>query len=106
MNAGEGGVENQSRVKKAELLSEIGAVVLGIGLGVLFSNFLELYAVPILLAGLAAHALGLFMKHEFERASIEAAPARLWWAEVLYWVCWVALLGVGVYAAIDYLSGN
>ena len=91
---------NKSRVKGAELLSGIGAVVLGAGLGVLFSNFLKPYALPVLFVGLAAHALGMFMKHQYEKAS---ASARVWWAEALYWVCWLALLAVAAYILVDFL---
>lgn len=94
--------ENKSRVKRAELLSGIGALLLGTGLGVLFSNFLKPYALPVLFVGLAMHALGMFIKHRFERAETDA---RLWWAEILYWVCWVASLGVVAYVAFDYLKG-
>lgn len=92
--------ENKSRAKRAELLSGIGAMVLGIGLGVLLSSFLKPYALPVLFIGLAMHALGMFMEHKFERAS---TGIRLWWAEILYWVCWIALLGVIAYVAVDYL---
>ena len=92
--------KNKSRVKRAELLSGVGAVVLGIGLGVLLSNFLKIYAFPVLFTGLAVHALGMFMKHKFE---MESTNERLWWAEILYWLCWVVLLGIIIYVVINYL---
>ena len=92
--------ENKSRVKRAELLSGIGAVTLGVGLGVLLSSFLKPHALPVLFVGLAMHALGMFLEHKYEKA---LTNVRLWWAEVLYWICWLALLGVAAYVAIDYL---
>lgn len=92
--------ENKSRVKRAELLSGVGAVVLGIGLGVLLSNFMKPYALLVLITGLVMHALGMFMKHKFEN---ESTTVRLWWAEILYWLCWIILLGIIIYVAVDYL---
>jgi flagellar biosynthesis protein FlhB len=92
--------ENKSRVKRAELLSGVGAVVLGIGLGVLLSSFLKPYALPVLITGLVMHALGMFMMHKFEN---ESTTVRLWWAEILYWLCWIILLGIIIYVAVDYL---
>lgn len=92
--------ENKSRVKRAELLSGVGAVVLGIGLGVLLSNFLKIYALPMLITGLVMHGLGMLFKHKFEN---ESSTARLWWAETLYWLCWVVLLGIIIYVITNYL---
>lgn len=92
--------ENKSRVKRAQLLSGVGAVVLGIGLGVLLSNFLKIYALPLLITGLVMHALGMFMQHKFEN---ESSTVRLWWAEILYWLCWIVLLGIIIYVINNYL---
>ena len=88
------------RVKRAELLGGVGALVLGAGLGLLFSSFLKPYAVPLLVVGLLAHAWGMFDKHRLEAASPGARPR---WAESLYWVCWAALLLLVVYLAASYL---
>lgn len=93
--------ENKSRVKRAELLSGVGAVVLGIGLGVLLPNFLNPYALPVLIIGLLMHALGMFMKHKLEN---ESTSVRLWWAEILYWLCWFVLLGIIIYVVFNYLK--
>lgn len=41
-----------ARIKKAELLSSIGAGVLGAGIALLLTKFLTPYAIPILLIGL------------------------------------------------------
>jgi hypothetical protein len=92
--------ENAARVKGAELLSGVGAVVLGAGLGLLFSNLLKPYTVPLLLVGLLTHAWGMFDKHRLEGAS---AAARPWWSGPVYWVCWVALLALIAYVAFGYL---
>lgn len=77
-----------ARVKKAELLSSLGAGVLGAGIALLLPNQLATYAVPILLIGLVSHAVGMSQKHGLEQ---QGNVARVWWAEALYWSCWLAL---------------
>lgn len=78
------------RLKGAELLSSIGAVVVGAGLALVFADVLDAYKLPILIFGLVAHAFGMFRKHRLERQETVLA----WWAEVLYWLCWLALGGL------------
>ena len=90
------------RIKKAELLGGVGALVLGMGLGLLLSSFLKPYANAFLLVGLLMHAWGMFDKHRLEAAT---SGASLWWAELLYWVCWIALLVLVASLAVNYLRG-
>lgn len=87
-------------IKRAELLSSVGAGVLGAGLALLLAEALAPYAVAILLVGLCAHAGGMFEKHRRER---QAQSARLWWAEGLYWSCWFALAALAVVIAVRWL---
>jgi hypothetical protein len=75
-------------MKRAELLSSLGAGVLGAGLALLLPNQLTPYAIPILLLGLISHAVGMSQKHGLEQ---QGAVVRVWWAEALYWLCWLAL---------------
>ena len=89
-------------LKRAELLSGLGAIVLGMGLGLFFSKFLMSYTTPLLLIGLLTHAWGMFDKHRLENSS---TSTRLWWAETLYWVCWTALLALVAYIVISHLQG-
>ena len=77
-----------ARVKRAELLSSLGAGVLGAGIALLLPNQLALYAIPILLLGLISHAVGMSQKHGLEQ---QGEAVRVWWAEALYWLCWLAL---------------
>jgi len=77
-----------ARIKRAELLSSIGAGVLGAGIALLLATILARYAVPILLLGLVAHSVGMFQKHRFEQSG---ERARVWWVEALYWLCWLGL---------------
>lgn len=89
--------QHLARSKRAELLSTVGAGVLGAGLALLIAEQLAPYAVAILIVGLAAHAWGMLWKHQLES---QAATARLWWAELLYWSCWVALAVLVVVIAV------
>jgi hypothetical protein len=86
-----------ARVKKAELLSSLGAGVLGAGIALLLENLLTPYAIPILVLGLISHAVGMFQKHGLEG---QDQAVRVWWAEALYWLCWLALIGLLVLIVI------
>jgi hypothetical protein len=86
-----------SRVKKAELLSSIGAGVLGAGIALLLANQLASYAVPILLLGLISHAAGMFQKHGLEQ---EGEGVRVWWVEALYWFCWLGLVALLLFVIV------
>ena len=86
-----------SRVKKAELLSSIGAGVLGAGIALLLANQLASYAVPILLLGLLSHAAGMFHKHGLEQ---QGEVVRVWWVEVLYWFCWLGLAALLLFVIV------
>lgn len=83
-----------ARVKKAELLSSLGAGVLGAGIALLLPNQLAPYAIPILVLGLISHAVGMSQKHGLDQ---QGNIARVWWAEALYWLCWLALAALLVW---------
>jgi len=86
-----------SRIKKAELLSSIGAGVLGAGIALLLVNLLAPYAVPILLLGLISHTAGMFRKHGLEQ---QGEVVHIWWVETLYWFCWLALAGLLIFIIV------
>jgi len=77
-----------ARIKKAELLSSLGAGVLGAGIALLLPNQLAPYAISILLLGLISHGVGKSQKHRLEQ---QGEVVRIWWTEALYWLCWLAL---------------
>jgi hypothetical protein len=87
------------RLRLAELTSGVGAVVLGVGLGVLTAEHLSLFGLPLLLIGAAAHGWGMFDKHRLER---QAGAQNPWWEPVAYWACWglLAFLAVGLVARL------
>lgn len=84
------------RLRRAELTATIGASVLGGGIALLLDRALKAYTLPILALGLLVHGWGMYDKHRLESRS---DMPRLWWAEWLYWGCWAALLGLGLYIA-------
>lgn len=73
--------------KAAELASGLGAIVLGGGLVLLVPELLRGYGIPILVAGMLVHGIGMSLKHRLER--VEREP--LWWERALFWSCWVCL---------------
>jgi len=82
-----------TRLKLAELTSGLGALVLGVGLGALFSPWFAPAAWFLAVAGGAAHGFGMWDKHR-----LEAQPhaGRTPWVVALYWVCWLLLAAVVV----------
>jgi uncharacterized membrane protein len=85
------GLQHTTQLKRAELLSSVGAGVLGAGIALLLADVLSPYTGAILLAGLLAHAWGMFQKHQLERQRL---VARVGWIESLYWLCWLILAGL------------
>lgn len=78
-----------AKVKCAELLSTTGALLLGVGLGLLLEKSLATFAIPILLLGSLCHLVGMVGKHRIEAAGVEPTPT---WYVFLNWGCWLALL--------------
>ncbi|MRD49340.1 hypothetical protein GHT07_18855 [Caenimonas koreensis DSM 17982] len=78
----------RSAIKAAELASALGAIVLGIGLGLVAPSSLREIALPVLGAGILVHAAGMTLKHRMESQMRQP----LYWERSLYWLCW-ALLG-------------
>lgn len=83
-------MENAARLKRAELTSGVGALVLGTGLGALFARYLAPAALAVLVVGLLLHAWGMYDKHRLERGT---GTASVRYATALYWICW-GLLGL------------
>ena len=75
-------------LKSAELLSGVGAIVLGVGLGLLAPVLLQRHAVLLLGAGLLLHGAGMTLKYRLETGSREPQ----WWDRALFWACWAILL--------------
>jgi hypothetical protein len=80
-----------NRVKLAELTSGLGALVLGVGLGALFPQWVGPRAGVITVVGVSLHAVGMWDKHRVEGR--DQAENSLW-VVVLYWMCWLLLASV------------
>jgi hypothetical protein len=59
-------VSRETWTRLAELTSAVGAVVLGIGLGMLLAARLAYLAPTILAAGILVHAWGMYDKHRLQ----------------------------------------
>jgi hypothetical protein len=80
-----------TRLKRAELMSGVGALVLGVGLRALFPDWFASTAGFIVLSGVVVHPFGMWDKHRLEaQAHAESGP----WVVALYWVCWLLLAAV------------
>jgi hypothetical protein len=86
-----------TRLKFAELTSGVGALVLGIGLGGVFATWIGPAAGLVALAGVLAHAFGMWDKHRLEaQTPMDSGPL----VTALYWVCWLMLAGVLVFLLV------
>jgi hypothetical protein len=92
----------EARSKAAELLSSMGALALGVGLGAALSGYIGRAALLVLVVGIVSHGWGMLQKHRLESGD-DYRPA--WWEAVLYWGCWAALavllLLIGINAFTD-----
>jgi len=86
-----------TRLKLAELTSGMGALVLGTGLGALFSHWFAPVAGLMALAGVVAHGFGMWDKHRLEAQAHAESGA---WVVVLYWVCWLLLASVVMFVFV------
>jgi len=84
-----------SRTKFAELMSAVGALVLGIGIGALFAPMIRPVAIGTTLTGLALHSFGMWDKHRLEAQTGPDSPV---WIQATYWICWImlAILAVAI----------
>jgi hypothetical protein len=87
----------RSRIKRAELLSTLGAAVLGGGIALALQRWLVNLVLPMLVIGVAVHAIGMFDKHRTETAGNFRRAA---WENTLYWVCWATLGALVLYIVV------
>lgn len=77
-----------TRLKFADLTSGVGALVLGLGIGAMFEAWFAPAGAFIVVAGLTAHAFGMWDKH---RLDAHGHAERDVWVTALYWLCWLLL---------------
>ena len=78
----------REKLKQADLLCGVGALVLGIGIGALAAPALGWVAVPLFLIGCISHGWGMIQKHRIEQLDASGSAA---WETALYWGCWAAI---------------
>lgn len=86
-------------VKAAEIASGLGAVVLGMGMALVLPEQLRDHAGLFLVVGVGVHGVGMSLKY---RLDMRSGTPR-WWDRALFWGCWAALAGVGLWLALALL---
>ena len=87
----------RNRIKNAELLSLLGAVIAGAGAALLLHTWLDSLKFLLLVGGLLIHAVAMFYRHRLERSG-GAGQTR--WENLLYWSCWVLILALAAYLLV------
>ncbi|HKP96949.1 MAG TPA: hypothetical protein VJ385_14460 [Fibrobacteria bacterium] len=90
-----------SRERVAEVTASLGAGILGAGIGVLLEKYLGPMAIGLVALGGAMHAFGMWDMRRMEKTS-GFAPRPVW-SLTLYWICWLALAALGLYALFRHL---
>lgn len=85
-------------LKAAELAPGLGAIVLG---AVLVPGLLEQHAQALLVVGLGVHGVGMTLKYRLEHRDGQS----LWWERLLFWLCWISLVGLAVWIGAKLLAG-
>lgn len=83
-----------SRAKVAELMSGIGALVLGVGIGSYFPLFGRSAALVVIVLGAVLHSVGMWEVHR-----LEAGTRLPRWTTGVYIVCWLLLAAGAVLLA-------
>jgi hypothetical protein len=90
-----------AQIKRADLTTGVGALVLGLGLGSLFNDWITGMATVLAAVGGTVHAWGMLDKHGIEKRAAFANPR---FTEFLYWVCWLSLAGLAAYYVASVLG--
>lgn len=92
---------SSNQTKRLDLLSGVGAGVLGAGIALLLAPWLRPFAVPALLIGILAHGWAMYAKGKLERQANIQQPK---WAVIAEWLCWLMLTGLIVYVGVATVS--
>lgn len=81
--------------KRADLLSLAGAILIGVAAGAWCPAAVRPVLLPILAAGLLAHAVGMTARHRLDQ---RAGPLPGMW-QWLYILCWIAIAAILILGA-------
>ncbi|AZZ37271.1 hypothetical protein CIK05_10885 [Bdellovibrio sp. qaytius] len=81
-------------LKRADLLSSVGAGFLGAGIAISIQDALKSHVGVVLSVGIISHGSGMYLKHQIEKR--QNFKPQLW-ENILYWGCWVALVLLLIY---------
>lgn len=87
--------------KRADLLSVTGAAVAGLAAGAWLADAIRPVFLPMLVAGLLAHTVGMGARHRLDRQA--GALPTLW--QWLYILCWIAITALLPLGALYWLGG-
>lgn len=87
----------QRRWKQLELLSGLGAGILGAGMALMLVQWLQPFALPLLMVGIVSHGWAMLAKKRVERQANMQQPT---WAKVAEWACWVMIVGMIAYVIV------
>lgn len=85
--------------RRGDLLSVSGAALAGAAVGAWWARTLTPLAPLLLFVGLAVHAVGMTMRHQFDRRAEGPLPRGWQW---LYLACWIA---IGIVIAVVIVAG-
>ena len=90
-------------VRRAQLLSTVGAALAGAGLALFAASWLSDWKYALAGAGLLLHTAGMYGKRAAEARTVTGRPL---WEDVMYWGCWVILAGLAAWMMAIRLGGD
>lgn len=90
-------MHERAAIRRAEILSTSGAAILGAGGALLLQRWLSPVAVPLLVLGVLSHGWAMYERRRLES---HAGVTRARWEGPLYWLCWVSLALILLYAFV------
>lgn len=86
---------------RAQLLSTVGAALLGAGLALFAAGWLSDWKYVLAAVGLLVHSLGMYGKRAADKRGGRPRPL---WEEAAYWSCWVLLAVLAAWMMVTRLG--
>lgn len=85
-----------------ELLSGLGAGLIGMGLGIKFYQSLKKFFFPLFLFGIISHSVGMYATKQIDKKGVELSSLTMGF----YYFCWAVLMGMIFYFIITRQKRN